>query len=104
MRSILSFCASALVVLLSATTASASETDLVLPDVSEHFFLGVRGDVLLYGGLAVCIAGAIFGLVQFVKLRNLPVHPSMRGISELIYETCKTYLITQGKFLVVLEL
>jgi K(+)-stimulated pyrophosphate-energized sodium pump len=104
MRSILSFCASALVVLLSATTASASETDLVLPDVSEHFFLGVRGDVLLYGGLAVCIAGAVFGLVQFVKLRNLPVHPSMRSISELIYETCKTYLITQGKFLVVLEL
>ncbi|HEY3393640.1 MAG TPA: sodium-translocating pyrophosphatase [Lacipirellulaceae bacterium] len=104
MRSILSLCASSLVVLLSATTASASEAELVLPDVGEHSFLGVSGDVLLYGGLAVCIAGAVFGLVQFIKLRNLPVHESMRSISELIYETCKTYLITQGKFLVVLEL
>ena len=49
-----------------------------------------------------CIAGAAFGLVQFFRLRNLPVHPSMRSISELIYETCKTYLVTQGKFILLL--
>ncbi len=104
MRSIISFLVSAIIVFLTAPTAVASEVELVLPDVGQHSFLGVSGDILLMGGLAVCFAGAAFGLVQFFKLRNLPVHHSMRSISELIYETCKTYLITQGKFLVVLEL
>jgi K(+)-stimulated pyrophosphate-energized sodium pump len=104
MRSITSFCASALVVLLSATTAAAaSEAELVLPDVGQSSFMGVRGDTLLMAGLVVCIAGIVFGLVQFFKLRNLPVHESMRSISELIYGTCKTYLITQGRFLLILE-
>ena len=50
-------------------------------------------------GLVVCAAGLIFGLMIFVQLKNLPVHSSMREVSELIYETCKTYLATQGKFL-----
>ncbi|MBI4589566.1 MAG: sodium/proton-translocating pyrophosphatase, partial [Candidatus Rokubacteria bacterium] len=54
-------------------------------------------------GLAVCALGFLFGLVIFTQLRRLPVHAAMREISELIYETCKTYLITQGKFLLVLE-
>src|SRR5271163_2682080 len=54
------------------------------------------------GGLVICALGLLFGLVSFMQLRNLPVHRSMREISELIYETCKTYLITQGKFLLVL--
>ena len=53
-------------------------------------------------GLVVCALGAVFGLVMFFKLRNLPVHQSMRDISELIYETCKTYLVTQGKFILLL--
>ena len=53
-------------------------------------------------GLVVCALGLLFGLVTFTQLRNLPVHQSMLEISELIYETCKTYLITQGKFLLVL--
>jgi K(+)-stimulated pyrophosphate-energized sodium pump len=55
-------------------------------------------------GLGVCILGLLFGLIQFTQLKNLPVHQSMREISELIYETCKTYLITQGKFILILEI
>src|SRR5205807_7692492 len=51
----------------------------------------------------VCVLGLLFGIVIFKQLRGLPVHPAMREISELIYETCKTYLITQGKFLLLLE-
>src|SRR5208283_1803436 len=54
-------------------------------------------------GLVVCVLGLVFGLVMFVRLRDLPVHAAMREVSELIYETCKTYLATQGKFLMLLE-
>jgi K(+)-stimulated pyrophosphate-energized sodium pump len=96
--------ATALCVLLLASPAAASEAELVLPDVNQLQFLGVGGATLLKAGLIVCLVGAIFGLVMFFRLRNLPVHPSMRTISELIYETCKTYLVTQGKFLIMLEL
>jgi K(+)-stimulated pyrophosphate-energized sodium pump len=65
--------------------------------------MGVAGDRLLQIGLVVCALGLIFGLVIRNQLRNLPVHPSMREISDLIYETCKTYLVQQGKFLLILE-
>jgi len=83
--------------------AAGGEANLVLPDLSTATFLGgVNGRTLLMGGLAVCALGLLFGLLTFMQLRNLPVHRSMREISELIYETCKTYLITQGKFLLVL--
>jgi K(+)-stimulated pyrophosphate-energized sodium pump len=61
------------------------------------------GNQLLTAGLAVCFFGLVFGLVIFNQLKNLPVHRSMHEISELIYETCKTYLITQGKFILMLE-
>ncbi len=53
-------------------------------------------------GIVFCIFGLGFGLVIYTRLKNLPVHRAMREISELIYETCKTYLITQGKFLLLL--
>ncbi len=97
--------AAALMLFLSVSTAAASEADLVLPDLSSVSFLGgVSGRALLMVGLAISFVGMAFGLVMFVKLRNLPVHRSMRDISELIYETCKTYLITQGKFILLLEL
>jgi K(+)-stimulated pyrophosphate-energized sodium pump len=66
-------------------------------------FLGVNGRTLLLGGLGVCVLGLLFGLVIFSQLKGMPVHESMQEISELIYETCKTYLITQGKFLLMLE-
>ncbi len=93
-----------LLVLLSSAVASASEASLILPDVGSVSFLGYTGRELLMAGLGVCALGALFGLVMFVKLRNLPVHQSMREVSELIYETCKTYLVTQGKFILLLEL
>ena len=104
MRSLIRLSATALFVLLFASVAAASEAELVLPDVGDVKFLGIDGATLLMGGLGVCFAGAVFGLVMFFRLRSMAVHHSMRTISELIYETCKTYLITQGKFLVVLEL
>src|SRR5712691_264899 len=84
-------------------TDARTEANLVLPDLRQVFFLGMNGHNLLLGGLVVCLLGGVFGLVMYVQLRNLPVHRSMREISELIYETCKTYLITQGKFILILE-
>jgi K(+)-stimulated pyrophosphate-energized sodium pump len=93
-----------LFVLLSSAAASANEASLILPDVGSVSFLGYTGRELLMAGLGVCALGALFGLVMFVKLRNLPVHESMRDVSELIYQTCKTYLVTQGKFILLLEL
>ncbi len=103
-RSILSRSVAALLVLLSASVAMASEADLILPDVGTESFFGVDGRTLLKAGLLVCALGIAFGLAMFVQLRNLPVHQSMRDISELIYATCKTYLFTQGKFILLLEL
>ncbi len=83
---------------------AGGEANLILPDLGQVTFQGINGRTLLMSGLAVCVLGLLFGMVIFVQLRNLPVHRSMREISELIYETCKTYLITQGKFILLLEL
>src|ERR1700719_1576319 len=83
--------------------APGGEANLRLPDLSQVKFLGVDGHTLLLFGIAFCILGLIFGLTIYTRLKNLPVHRAMREISELIYETCKTYLITQGKFLLLLE-
>ncbi len=81
------------------------EANLVLPDLSQVTFLGgIDGHTLLLSGLVVSALGLLFGLTIYSQLKNLPVHASMREISELIYETCKTYLIQQGKFLLILEL
>ncbi len=103
--------AAAALSLLTATAASAQsaeeaggEAALKLPDLTQVQFLGVDGHKLLLFGILFCVFGLIFGLVIYGRLKNLPVHRSMRDISELIYETCKTYLITQGKFLIVLWL
>jgi len=82
---------------------AAGEASLVLPDLSTVDFRGINGRSLLMGGFVVCALGLLFGLVTFVQLKNLPVHASMLEVSELIYETCKTYLITQGKFILLLE-
>jgi K(+)-stimulated pyrophosphate-energized sodium pump len=78
------------------------EANLVLPDLSTVNFLGMNGHALLMIGLLFCVGGLLFGLAIYVQLKNLPVHRSMRDISELIYETCKTYLVTQGKFILLL--
>ena len=81
------------------------EANLVLPDLADPgvLFLGMTGHSLLLGGLVVCLLGLVFGLVIYRQLKDMPVHSSMREISELIYETCKTYLVTQGKFILLLE-
>ncbi len=84
------------------TEQGGGEAGLVLPDLSSVKFLGVNGHVLLLFGLLFCIGGLLFGLAIYMQLKNLPVHRTMREISELIYETCKTYLVTQGKFLLLL--
>jgi K(+)-stimulated pyrophosphate-energized sodium pump len=96
----------ALFAILTAVPASASEADLVLPNLSnpDVTFFGMTGHNLLLGGLVVCVLGLLFGMVMYTQLKNMPVHRSMREISELIFETCKTYLTTQGKFILLLEL
>jgi K(+)-stimulated pyrophosphate-energized sodium pump len=86
-----------------AQHAGGGEASLIVPELGQAEFLGVNGRTLLFAGLGVCVLGLLFGLVIFSQLRNLPVHEAMREISELIYETCKTYLVTQGKFLLILE-
>jgi K(+)-stimulated pyrophosphate-energized sodium pump len=80
------------------------EASLKIPDLGSVQLVGMNGRTLLSAGLGVCVLGLMFGLVIFAQLKNLPVHEAMREISELIYETCKTYLITQGKFILILEL
>ena len=81
---------------------AGGEAGLKLPDLSQVTFLGIDGHKLLLFGIVICILGLLFGMTIFTRLKNLPVHHSMREISELIYETCKTYLVTQGKFLLLL--
>src|SRR3954471_20431335 len=88
----------------TATRSAGGEANLVLPDLSTVDFRGVNGRTLLMAGLVVCALGLGFGLFVYNQLKNLPVHSSMREVSELIYETCKTYLLTQGKFLMILEI
>jgi K(+)-stimulated pyrophosphate-energized sodium pump len=98
----------ALVFLFSLTAQAQShggEANLQLPDLSRVNFFGggVSGHNLLLVGIVVSVLGLAFGLAIYMNLQRLPVHRSMREISELIYETCKTYLITQGKFILILE-
>jgi K(+)-stimulated pyrophosphate-energized sodium pump len=101
--------AAAVLVLLLPTFANAQtehagggEANLTLPDLSSVNFLGMNGHTLLAWGLLFCVGGLLFGLTIYVQLKNLPVHRTMREISEMIYETCKTYLVTQGKFILLL--
>ncbi len=86
------------------SSEASGEASLRLPDLSSVSFLGVDGHKLLLVGLLFCFFGLLFGLAIYMQLKNLPVHRSMREISELIYETCKTYLQTQGKFILILWL
>src|SRR6185503_16225246 len=85
-------------------SGGGGEANLILPDLSIGTFFGVDGRILLMGGLLICAAGLLFGLMTYRQLRDLPVHKSMKDVSELIWETCKTYLFTQGRFLLILEL
>src|ERR1700733_6050564 len=91
-----------------AQESTGGEANLRLPDLSQVRFLnsgsfaGIDGHALLLWGILFCIFGLAFGMTIYMRLKNLPVHRAMREISELIYETCKTYLINQGKFLFLL--
>jgi K(+)-stimulated pyrophosphate-energized sodium pump len=103
------FVCSVALLLLSSAFAMAQpageaggEAALKVPDLSTVSFLGMNGHNLLLIGIAFCVFGLLFGMAIYVRLKNLPVHKAMLDISELIYETCKTYLVTQGKFLMLL--
>src|ERR1700693_1236484 len=104
--------AAAVAVLTFGATAAVAQTahevggeaSLKLPDLSQVLFLGVDGHRLLMVGILFCIFGLGFGLIIYTRLRRMPVHRAILEISELIYETCKTYLVTQGKFLLILWL
>src|SRR3954464_15136784 len=95
---------------LTTTGTFAGEADIKIPDLgsvnfSVNFYshsIHFPGMYLLYAGLLVCLLGAVFGLMQYQQTRNLPVHESMRLVSNTIWETCKTYLWQQGKFLAIL--
>src|SRR3954465_6758989 len=94
-----------LLTLASATGVYASESDIVIPDLTQVKFGGlggVSGVTLMYAGIVICFFGAIFGLIQYMQTKALPVHKSMADVSNTIWETCKTYLFTQGKFLAIL--
>lgn len=80
------------------------EANLILPDLELVEFFGLTGRQLLLLGVGVCILGLLFGGLVFRQLRELRVHRAMEEVSELIYETCKTYLVTQGKFILFLEI
>ncbi|MDQ1256570.1 MAG: K(+)-stimulated pyrophosphate-energized sodium pump [Candidatus Hydrogenedentes bacterium] len=96
-------CTLGLAILMPMGVAAASEAELVIPDLTKVTFAGgISGHNLLLFGLLICLGGMGFGVLQYTRIRRLPVHKSMLDISELIYETCKTYLITQGKFLAFL--
>jgi K(+)-stimulated pyrophosphate-energized sodium pump len=87
--------------------AWASEADLKIPDLTltmNLFGSPVSGTTILYSGILVCMLGMLFGLIEFNNIRRLPVHKKMLAISDLIYETCKTYLLQQGKFLIGLQI
>jgi K(+)-stimulated pyrophosphate-energized sodium pump len=102
------FAAAAIALLLGGGLLPAQEVggeaNLKLPDLSQVSFLGINGHQLLLYGIGICVLGLAFGMFIFTRLKNMPVHRSMLEISELIYETCKTYLVTQGKFLLLLEI
>src|SRR3954469_25534718 len=89
---------------LFAQERAGGEANLVIPDLTSATFFGVSGHTLLMFGLIVCVLGLAFGMTIFTQLKNMPVHASMLEVSELIYETCKTYLVTQGKFILILEI
>jgi len=88
----------------SVTPAFASEADIRIPDVKSVLFLdgSLSGNTVLMVGLAVCALGVLYGWMQYLQTKHLPVHASMGAVSQIIWETCKTYLFQQGKFLSVL--
>src|SRR5437660_1022506 len=102
LRWIVPLIAVAAALLLCPGAAQASEDQLILPDLSSQKFFGLNGHTLLSLGLIIAVLGIVFGLVIYAQLKNLPVHRAMLEVSDLIYETCKTYLLNQGRFILIL--
>lgn len=102
MKKLISF----LILIAIPFISMASEADLPIPDLSNSYFnsIGMNGHALLAWGIFIIVLGMLFGLWQFMKIKKLPAHKSMLSVSHIIYETCKTYLFQQGKFLVILFL
>jgi len=102
----MAFAGTALMAALSAANVSASDADIKIPDLKtvtfDLFGHVTTGHTLMVIGLLVCVIGMIFGLVQYKQTKNLPVHKCMGDVSQIIWETCKTYLFQQGKFLAIL--
>ena len=100
-QSIWTFLLSGLLVLLAAGAAFAGEANIKLPDLSQVSFMGgsLAGLTILNVGLVICLIGLGFGLLQYMQTKNLPAHKAMLDVSQTIWETCKTYLLQQGKFL-----
>ena len=94
-------------ILYAPLSLASSEANLVLPNLGDtalaSFLGGMAGSQLLTWGLLVCVAGLVFGAVIYGQIKSMPVHRSMAEVSELIYETCKTYMQNQGKFILLLE-
>jgi K(+)-stimulated pyrophosphate-energized sodium pump len=106
-RKPLAIVATFIAIITATTKLHAGEADLKIPPLDQVSFDGlggVGGTTLMYFGIAMCVIGTIFGLVQYWQTKSLPVHKSMADVSQTIWETCKTYLIQQGKFLAVLWL
>lgn len=103
-RSIWTFLLSTLMLLLMASAAFAGEADINLPDLAQVTFMGgtLSGMTILNVGLFICLIGMAFGVMQYVQTKNLPAHKAMLDVSQTIWETCKTYLFQQGKFLIAL--
>jgi len=103
-RSIWTFVMSTLMLLLMTGAAFAGEADINLPDLTQVSFMGgtLAGLTILNAGLIICVIGMAFGIMQYVQTKNLPAHKAMLDVSQTIWETCKTYLFQQGKFLIAL--
>jgi K(+)-stimulated pyrophosphate-energized sodium pump len=81
------------------THRPGGEVNLLLPDLNQGDFLGFTGHQILLSGLVVCVLGLLFGLLSYAAVKKLPVHKAMADVSAIIYETCKAYMVQQGKFL-----
>src|ERR1035441_1167557 len=106
-RKILSWALATLCLFGLTTNVFAGEADIKIPSLTEAKVPGlggISGEMLMHLGILLCGVGALFGLVQYKQTKALPVHDSMAKVSHMIWETCKTYLFTQGKFLAILWL
>src|SRR5581483_5706118 len=102
LRRIAPVLAMAAAVLLWPAALLGAEDQLILPDLHTPTSFGIDGHLLLTIGIAIAVLGILFGLVIYGQLKRLPVHRAMLEVSDLIYETCKTYLLNQGKFILIL--